>query len=155
VTITPSSQFVQQGGKLVGSGAVGDAAQGTSVALSSDGKTAIVGALDDDSGVGAGWVYTRSGGVWKLQGSKLVGSDYVGEARQGSSVALSSDGTTALVGGPSDNGSYPYSLGAAWVFVDVALTAGTYAPHADSHTSMVTARLSHRQKKSKQGNDDG
>ena len=37
------AQFVQQGSKLVGTGAVGSAVQGSSVAASADGNTAIVG----------------------------------------------------------------------------------------------------------------
>ena len=39
------SQFGQQGPKLVGTGASGNAAQGFSVSLSGDGNTAIVGGL--------------------------------------------------------------------------------------------------------------
>jgi len=42
----------QQGSKLVGTGAVGDACQGVSVAISADGNTAIVGGLCDDSHAG-------------------------------------------------------------------------------------------------------
>ncbi len=49
--------------------------------------------------VGAAWVFTRSGGVWTQQGSKLVGTGAVGSAEQGTSVALSADGNTAIVGG--------------------------------------------------------
>ena len=104
--------WTQQGSKLVGTGAVGNAGQGISVALSADGNTAIVGGSGDNSDTGAAWVYTRSGGVWTQQGSKLVGTGAVGSAEQGRSVALSADGNTAIVGGPGDN-SY---TGAAWVF---------------------------------------
>jgi hypothetical protein len=39
------AQFTQQGPSLVGTGAVGAAGQGNSVALSADGNTAIVGGL--------------------------------------------------------------------------------------------------------------
>ena len=60
------AQFSQQGPKLVGSGAVGTAAQGGSVSLSADGTTAIVGGPSDNSSAGAAWVWTRSGGVWTL-----------------------------------------------------------------------------------------
>ena len=74
------AQFTQQGPKLVGTGAVGTAEQGYSVALSADGNTAIVGGPDDNSDTGAAWVYTRSGGVWTQQGSKLVGTGAVGAA---------------------------------------------------------------------------
>src|ERR1035437_10552335 len=87
---TARAQFVQQGSKLVGTGAVGSlVAQGYSVALSGDGNTAIVGGRLDNGGAGAAWVYTRSGGVWPQQGGKLVGSGAVGNAQQGWSVALS------------------------------------------------------------------
>jgi hypothetical protein len=89
--------WTQQGCKLVGTDAVGGAGQGSSVALSADGNTAIVGGPDDDQYIGAAWVFTRSGVVWTQQGNKLVGTDAVGGAGQGSSVALSADGNTAIV----------------------------------------------------------
>ena len=50
------AQFTQQGPKLVGTGAVGNAFQGYSVALSADGNTAIVGGPTDNSAAGAAWV---------------------------------------------------------------------------------------------------
>ena len=113
----------QQGSKLVGSGAVGPAEQGSSVAISGDGNTAVVGGLNDNPGTtfpsaGAAWVFTRSGGVWSQQGSKLVGTGAIGNAAQGWSVGISGDGNTAVVGGPRDNSSSPdaYGAGAAWVF---------------------------------------
>jgi hypothetical protein len=116
------SAWRQQGKKLVGTGAVGKARQGMSVALSADGNTAIVGGWSDNSKTGAAWVFIRNGGVWTQQGKKLVGSDAVGSARQGMSVAISADGNTAIVGGPGDNPwdrHAPFGLGAtgaAWVF---------------------------------------
>jgi hypothetical protein len=79
----------------------------------------MVGGLTDDANVGAAWVYTRSGGVWTQQGSKLIGTGAVGNANQGSSVALSGDGNTAFVGGRGDNPSFlipRVGAGAAWVF---------------------------------------
>jgi len=75
------AQFVQQGPKLVGTGAVGPANQGQSVALSADGNTAIVGGPADFPNTiradnpGAAWVYTLTDGVWTQQGSKLVAND--------------------------------------------------------------------------------
>ncbi|TAM47975.1 MAG: hypothetical protein EPN53_10910, partial [Acidobacteria bacterium] len=53
-----AAQFVQQGSKLVGSGAVGLAHQGYSVAVSADGNTAVVTGYGDDAFAGAAWVYT-------------------------------------------------------------------------------------------------
>jgi hypothetical protein len=105
------AQFSQQGPKLVGTGAVGNAFQGNSVSLSADGNTAIVGGPADNSNAGAAWVWTRNAGVWTQQGPKLVGSGAVGNAYQGA-VSLSADGNTAIVGGNADNGH----AGAAWVW---------------------------------------
>jgi len=102
----------QQGSKLVGTGYTGAANQGNSVSLSADGNTAIVGGYADDSNQGAAWVYTRSGGVWNQQGSKLVGTGNIGAANQGNSVSLSADGNIAIVGGNYDNGQE----GAVWVY---------------------------------------
>jgi hypothetical protein len=113
VFIRSGGIWTQQGGKLVGTGAVGAANQGTSVSLSSDGNTAIVGGCIDSSNAGAAWVWTRSGGVWTQQGSKLVGTGAVGSSiAQGQSVSLSSDGYTAIVGGCDDN----LSAGAVWIY---------------------------------------
>jgi hypothetical protein len=104
--------WTQQGPKLVGAGASAPTGQGISVALSADGDTALVGGYGDNSGTGAAWVFTRSGGTWTQQGSKLVGTGNVGKGLQGRSVALSADGNTALIGGFGDNAL----TGAAWVF---------------------------------------
>jgi hypothetical protein len=109
---TRSGGVWTQQAELFGTGATGNASQGASVALSGDGNTAIVGGNNDNSGAGAAWVFIRSGGVWKQQGSKLVGTGTIGNAGQGLSVALSSDGNTAIVGGSNDNSF----AGAAWVF---------------------------------------
>src|SRR6267378_1690323 len=107
------AQFIQQGNKLVGTGAVGSARQGVSVSISADGNTAIVGGGKDNGNAGAAWVYTRGGGVWAQQGSKLVGTGAVGNViQQGVSVSLSADGNTAIVGGLGDNSL----AGASWVF---------------------------------------
>ena len=98
--------WTQQGDKLVGTGGnlgTFGIAQGTSVALSGDGSTAIVGGPQDSNDLGAAWVFTRSNGVWTQQGDKLVGTGRAGTPQQGSSVSLSADGSTAIVGGLVDN----------------------------------------------------
>jgi hypothetical protein len=111
VFIRNGGVWTQQGPKLVGTGAVGAAQQGNSVALSADGNTAVIGGNIDNANAGAAWVFTRSGGVWTQQGAKLVGTGAAGAAGQGFSVALSADGNTMLSGGIADGG-----LGATWVF---------------------------------------
>ena len=100
----------QSHSKLVGTQSSGPANQGTSVALSATGATALVGGPSDSGGRGAAWVFAFNGGQWVGQG-KLVGSNSSPLAFQGWSVALSADGTTALLGAPNDNGT-----GAVWVF---------------------------------------
>ncbi|MEI6138225.1 MAG: IPT/TIG domain-containing protein, partial [Mariniphaga sp.] len=115
----------QQGSKLVGTGAVGvNTQQGSSVSLSADGNTAIIGGRNDNSFKGAVWVFTRSGNVWSQQGSKLVGTGTVGNVNMGYSVSLSADGNTAIAGGYQDNSG----TGACWVFTR---TAGTWSQQGD------------------------
>lgn len=111
------AQFIQQGPKLTGSGAVGLAQQGFSVAVSADGNTLIAGGPTDTPTIlgnapGAAWIFTRSGNTWSQQGPKLVGSGGDGYAFQGYCVGLSSDGNTAILGGPYDNNL----IGSAWIF---------------------------------------
>jgi hypothetical protein len=119
----------------VGTGATGFSQQGYSVALSADGNTAIVGGFGDNSNAGAAWVFMRNGGVWSQQGSKLVGAGAFGNAGQGNSVALSGDGSTAMMGGPADNNS----AGAAWVFVNSGVVATLLSlVSADAATDRVT-----------------
>jgi hypothetical protein len=104
--------FALQGGRFTGSETLSGARFGQSVALASDGNTALVGAPQDGGGAGAAWVFTRTGGAWTQQGTKITGAGESGSALFGTSVDLSSDGNTAVVGGPADNGE----AGAAWVF---------------------------------------
>jgi hypothetical protein len=107
------SQWIQQGSKLIPGNVIGSAIyHGYSVALSTDGNTAIVGGIGDNANAGAAWVYTRSGSAWILQ-AKLFGTGATGNANQGFSVALSADGNTAIVGGLGDN----TNIGASWIFV--------------------------------------
>jgi hypothetical protein len=96
------------------------------VALSADGNTALVGApLEAHTGVA--WVFTRAGSIWKRQGTKLEASDESGRGDFGWSVALSWDGSTALIGGPADAPGAdavgnPTNAGAAWVFTRAGST---------------------------------
>lgn len=86
---------------------------GSSVALSGDGNTALIGAEHDEVGAGAAWVFVRSGSEWLQQGSKLTSGEHAGQQLFGDSVSLSGDGNTALIGG--DEASE--GAGAAWTFV--------------------------------------
>ena len=85
-----AAPFIQQAKLTASDGATLDVF-GVSVALSSDGDTAIVGAR------GAVYVFTRSGSSWSQQ-QKLTASDSDANDCFGWSVALSSNGNTAIVG---------------------------------------------------------
>jgi hypothetical protein len=84
---------------------------GRSVALSADGNVALVGAPRNKGHQGAAWVYTRSGSTW-TKSARLTGEEAVGAARFGRSVALSADGSLAVVGGALD----AFGHGAVWIF---------------------------------------
>ncbi len=107
--------YVQQGTKLVGTGAVGNAMQGYSVALSADGNTAAVGGAFDDTRKGAAWIFKRSSGVWSQEGSKLVATGMIGTGLLGYSIALSADGDLAVVGANGDDINNS-EMGATWIF---------------------------------------
>ena len=89
---------------MVGTGAIGKSAP--SVALSTDGSVVILGASNDNGGVGAAWVFTRSGGYWS-QDKHLVGS---GAAKAVPSASV--DSSVDMVGRSNDNSG----AGAATVF---------------------------------------
>ena len=107
--------------KLTASDASPDDEFGSSVALSADGKIALLGVFFADCSTGndcgAAYVFSRaSSGAW-LEQKKLTASDQAASAEFGSSIALSSNGKTALIGAP--NAFCPSGMtfcGAAYVF---------------------------------------
>jgi FG-GAP repeat len=100
--------WTQQGDKLVGTSSSGSSQQGARVAVWGD--TLVTSGFGDSSGVGAVWVFTRSGGVWTQQGSKLTPTGGVGAMQFGTSLALYED--MMAVGAPGDNGN----IGAVYIF---------------------------------------
>jgi hypothetical protein len=116
VFIRSGATWTQQGEKLNGGGEIGEGLFGSSVALSAGGDTALIGGPGDNHEAGAAWMFTRSGSTWTQQGEKLTASGESGKGLFGKSVALSSDGITALIGGPRDEAVQ--GGGAVWVFVN-------------------------------------
>jgi hypothetical protein len=102
----------QQGSKLIGNGYIGSPNLGTSVSLSADGNTLAIGAANDNTRIGATWIFTRTGNVWTQQGNKLVGTGGILYTTQGDAVSLSADGNTLAVGGEGDS----LYRGACWIF---------------------------------------
>jgi hypothetical protein len=106
------SSWTQQGPKLTASDEVGGGFFGSGSALSADGNTAVITGPHDNGLAGAGWVFARSGTTWTQQGSKLTANDEMGAGQFGIGIALTPDGSTALIGGSDDNSG----AGAAWAF---------------------------------------
>jgi hypothetical protein len=149
--------WTQQGTALVGTGATfisgSPILQGNSVALSADGQTAILGGLGDNNNDGAAWVFVRSGNSWTQQGAKLIYRG-TGTSRtfDGSSVSISADGNTAIMGGFFEYGRVTVFTrnGNIWTQTPNILTYGsaqyTYfgfncAISADASTIIVGAPL--------------
>ena len=109
-TRTSGTTWTQQS-KIVASDGTSPDNFGYSVSISSDGNTAIVGAINDDSGRGSAYIYTRSGSTWTQQ-SKIVASDGATNDGFGISVSISSDGNTAIVGSYRNN----TSKGSAYIY---------------------------------------
>jgi len=112
------STWTQQQKITASDGAVNDQF-GASVAISSDGNTAIVGAYLDDapsSNSGSAYIFTRSGSTWTQQ-QKLTASDGADSDQFGLSVAISSDGNTAIVGAFRDDAPSSDS-GSVYIFTE-------------------------------------
>ena len=92
---------------------------GSSVAISSDGSTAIVGFYygDNEKGENSGTVciYRRIDGMW-VQQIRLIDNDGGKYGYFGGSVALSSDGCVAIVGAPNSKNSAGANSGAAYIY---------------------------------------
>jgi hypothetical protein len=94
---------------------------GSSVGLSTDGTMALVGAEHDgatvdNSNMGAGYVFDRSGSEWTEE-AKITADDGDDLDNFGDAVALSGAGSTAVVGAPSDEdggSAYVFTGGSEW-----------------------------------------
>lgn len=105
------STWTQQGEKLTGAGETTGGEFASSVTLSDDGETALIGGVSNEGGAGAAWAFTHEGSTWLQQGEKLTSGE-ASPAGLGSAVALSANGTKALVGSSGD----ALDAGAAWIF---------------------------------------
>jgi hypothetical protein len=120
--IDPTVEAFDAGASLTVSGQSSQSAPGA-VAVSEDGRTVVVGAPTDvpynaswyGTGGGVAYVFTESPTAgWQdtAQAAELVASDVVDSDNFGTSVAISGDGRTIVVGSPY-HGS---EAGAAYVF---------------------------------------
>ena len=115
-----SEPFSQLGAALRPADHEGASRFGTAVAQSNIGGVWLIGGPFDAAGRGAAWLfgqawpYVPTTGTIAQLGPKLTPGDEEGAAQFGSSVALSDDGATALVGGSQDH----EQLGAVWALGD-------------------------------------
>lgn len=85
---------------------------GSAAAISGDGLTVAIGAPNDNSGIGAVFIFVLNLNQWTQQ-AKIVASDYIGSTPvQGTAVSLSYDGNTLIFGGNSDGSNQ----GAVWFY---------------------------------------
>jgi len=101
--------------KLSSKNVVGkSSAQGSSLAISGDNKTLVVGASGDNvikGAIGCAFVYVYNG-TWVEQ-TKLVSNDTLNfMSAQGYSVAISDDGDWIAVGAPTDG----FLIGSVWIW---------------------------------------
>jgi hypothetical protein len=89
------------------------------VAISGDGKTVLAGEITGAGNLGLVYVYVNSAGESWTEQAKLEAGGEIGERPLfGSSLALSGNGSTALIGGECESTvpKGPQCDGAAWVF---------------------------------------
>ena len=105
--------------KLLASDAASYENFGNSISASEEGNTVVIGSMyktttpNDQNG--AVYVFTRSGSTWNEE-AKLIASDTESYERFGSSVSISADGDTIVVGADAENTAPSYGNGAAYIF---------------------------------------
>uniref|UniRef100_UPI003753DAE9 hypothetical protein n=1 Tax=Ilumatobacter sp. TaxID=1967498 RepID=UPI003753DAE9 len=135
--------WVQQGADIDSEAAYNFS--GSSVALSADGRTAIIGAPFNDgvngSGSGHARIYTWSGAAWVQQGADIDGE--AANDWSGSSVALSADGRTAMIGAPRNGGISGHARIYTWSGIDGEAaddsSGSSVALSADGRTAIIGA----------------
>jgi trimeric autotransporter adhesin len=108
LTVDPTLAQQQE---LTGSDTLAGDSLGQAVAISGDGATALVGAPARSASAGVVYVFTRAGSDWTQQ-QELTAADGAPGDHFGGSVALSDDGSTALIGANTKSAA----AGAAYVF---------------------------------------
>jgi hypothetical protein len=122
------TSWTQQGGKLVGTeyNDSNGVAMGSSISLSASGNVLAIGAVMEGTDVffnatrgnGAVWIFTREGGVWSQQGSKLTvinaphEIDWFWGGGFGESIALTSSGRRLVTTMPGNH----VRVGSIWTY---------------------------------------
>ncbi|MBL9037663.1 MAG: hypothetical protein JNG84_04010 [Archangium sp.] len=115
---------------------------GSSVALSADGTTALIGSHGDLGYRGGAWVWVKTAQGWRVQGPKLTFSPPVEGVVFGFSTALSADGNTAAVGAYRDDNNTGSVVvftrtGEAWAQQGAKLVASDATPGANQGSGVA------------------
>ena len=92
----PSAPSCNNALQLLATGGSSNDLVGNAVALSDDGSTAVVGAFGVSNLAGAAYAFTKSGATWST--GALLATGGSANDNFGQAVAVSSDGSTAVVG---------------------------------------------------------
>lgn len=103
--------WTQNGTKIQGTGGTTTDLMGANVVISSDGTLILIGSTQDNSQVGAAFLFKKTGSTWAQVGDKLLGTGYVGSPAFGRTVQISGDNSTLVITGSADN-----NIGATWIF---------------------------------------
>jgi hypothetical protein len=110
-----NNTWQQLGNKIQGIGSFGTPGTsgfGSAVSIDAAASTIVVGSPNDNTGRGGIWIVKKSQtGIWSNTTSKLIGSNNINNSNFGSSVSISADGSTILVGGRGHA-----NRGAAWIY---------------------------------------
>jgi hypothetical protein len=148
LTVDPVTQVAELTPSVGSSGAT----FGTSISLSANGHTALIGAFQQDTGRGGAYVFQESGGQWTQQ-AELTASVRTAHDLFGVTVALSANGTEALIGADGTatgkGAAYIFTLGAGQWTQQAQLTAAdglardafgiSLALSADGSTALIGA----------------
>lgn len=95
---------MEQTAKLTASDADADDRFGTTLDVTNDGSTAVIGARRVDNHIGAAYVFTKSNESWS-EAAKLTPDENIYGGAFGGSVAVSSDASTVIIGAPKTSHS--------------------------------------------------
>jgi hypothetical protein len=90
---------------------------GTSIAITDDGNTLVVGAPSDDGGKGAAYVYSKTGTIWSLVTKLVAPIRYVNNSF-GKSVCINDN--TIVVGDPLEDDGAILNKGAAYMYTKIS-----------------------------------
>jgi hypothetical protein len=136
-----SASLMRQGVEING---VAEATEafGNSIALSTDGSTAVIGSPEGNGFKGAAWVYVRSGSGWVEQAELEAGTEALSSGEFGYGVAISGDGNT-VIASQNDERSFVFTRsGTTWAKQATLMKPSIFvALSSDGNTALLADPL--------------